>query len=80
VTRLAIAGCSVPQIMSNTGHTANEVRSILEKFYLNLDPALADAAIKKLEALLAGDDLPADEAEPEAEFPTALPTPKKRSA
>jgi integrase len=49
VTRLAIAGCTEAQIASITGHSLRDVRSILDVHYLNRDPALADAAIAKLE-------------------------------
>jgi integrase len=50
VTRLAIAGCTEAQIAAITGHTLKDVRSILDAHYLHRDPALAEAAIRKLEA------------------------------
>ena len=50
VTRLAIAGCTEAEITAITGHTLRDVRSILDAHYLHRDPALAEAAIRKLEA------------------------------
>jgi integrase len=50
VTRLALAGCTEAQIASITGHSLRDVRSILDSHYLHRDPALAEAAIQKLEA------------------------------
>jgi integrase len=49
VTRLAIVGCSEPQIAAITGHSLRDVRSILDANYLHRDPALAESAIRKLE-------------------------------
>jgi integrase len=49
VTRLALAGCSEPEIAAITGHTLRNVKSILEKHYLKRDPQLAMNAIAKLE-------------------------------
>jgi integrase len=49
VTRLALVGCTEPQIVSITGHSMNDVRSILDAHYLHRDPALAREAINKLE-------------------------------
>jgi len=49
VTRLAIASCTIPEIASITGHTHAEVSRILEAHYLHQDPAIALAAINKLE-------------------------------
>lgn len=50
VTRLALAGCTEAEIGTITGHALRDVRSILDTHYLNRDPALAEAAIRKLEA------------------------------
>jgi integrase len=50
VTRLALAGCTEAEIVAITGHTLGDVRSILDAHYLHRDPALAEAAIRKLEA------------------------------
>ena len=49
VTRLALEGCTEPQIVSITGHSLSDVRSILDAHYLHRDPELARAAIHKLE-------------------------------
>jgi len=49
VTRLALVGCSEPEIASITGHSLRDVRSILDQHYLHRDPALAASAIRKLE-------------------------------
>jgi integrase len=49
VTRLAIAGCTEAQIATLTGHTLQQVRSILDAHYLHRDPVLAEQAITKLE-------------------------------
>jgi integrase len=49
VTRLALVGCSEPQIASITGHSLRDVRSILDRHYLHRDPTLAESAIRKLE-------------------------------
>jgi integrase len=52
VTRLALAGCTVPEIRSITGHTLASVHQVLEH-YLALDDKSADAAIGKLERWMA---------------------------
>ncbi len=49
VTRLALGGCSEPEIATITGHTLRDVRSILDAHYLHRDRALAESAIRKLE-------------------------------
>jgi len=49
VTRLAIAGCTEAEIATLTGHSINDVRSILDANYLHRDPQLAESAIRKLE-------------------------------
>jgi integrase len=53
VTRLALVGCSEPEIASITGHSLRDVRSILDQHYLHRDPALAASAIRKLEAAVS---------------------------
>ncbi len=50
VTRLAEAECTVPQIASITGHSLKDVGSILDAHYLHRSDALAQSAIRKLEA------------------------------
>lgn len=52
VTRLALAGASVPQIATLTGHSLKDVEAILEVHYLNRDPRLAQDALEKLEMRL----------------------------
>jgi hypothetical protein len=47
--RLALVGCTEAEIAAITGHSLRDVRSILDAHYLHRDPALADAAITKLE-------------------------------
>jgi integrase len=49
VTRLALVECTEAEIGAITGHSLRNVRSILDAHYLHRDPALADAAITKLE-------------------------------
>ena len=49
VTRLAIAGCTEPEIAAITGHSLRDVHSILDAHYLHRDPVLAENAIRKLE-------------------------------
>ncbi|HET7384929.1 MAG TPA: tyrosine-type recombinase/integrase [Pseudolabrys sp.] len=50
-TRLALAGCTVPQIAAITGHSMKDVESILEAHYLGGAIELAEAAIVKLNAV-----------------------------
>jgi hypothetical protein len=49
VTRLALQDCTEAQIVAITGHSLNDVRSILDAHYLHRDPELAWTAIRKLE-------------------------------
>jgi integrase len=49
VTRLALVGCTEPEIATITGHSLSNVRSILDKHYLHRDVKLARSAINKLE-------------------------------
>ena len=42
VTRLALAGATEPEIVTITGHSLRDVRSILDAHYLNRDPKLAE--------------------------------------
>jgi len=50
VTRLAVAGCEVPEIAAITGHKLSKVAAILDSHYLSRDSALGASAIRKLEA------------------------------
>jgi integrase len=49
VTRLAIAGCTVAEIATITGHSLRDVGAILDAHYLKRDQSLAVSAIAKLE-------------------------------
>lgn len=49
VLRLALAGCTMPEIATITGHSTADVQAILDKHYLHRDIALAESAIRKLE-------------------------------
>lgn len=48
VTRLALAGCTVPEIASITGHSLKDVEAILDAHYLGGRVELAEAAVIKL--------------------------------
>ena len=48
-TRLAKAGCTIPEIATITGHSLKEVEPILDAHYLNRDSSLGISAIRKLE-------------------------------
>lgn len=50
VTRLALAGCTSPEIATVTGHSLKDVNTILDAHYLNRDSGLAENAIRKLES------------------------------
>ncbi len=54
ITRLALAGCTVPEICAITGHSHDEANAILQAHYLYRDPQIAWNAIRKLEAFTAG--------------------------
>jgi integrase len=49
VTRLARAGCSVPQIAAFTGHSLRDAQTILDAHSLSRDDELAETAMAKLE-------------------------------
>jgi integrase len=51
VTRLALVGCTVPEIASFTGHSMQSVQQILDAHYLGGRVELAESAIKKLNAV-----------------------------
>jgi len=51
VTRLAMAGCTLPEIAAITGHSLETITTVL-KHYLALNEAMADAATAKLAAWL----------------------------
>lgn len=50
VTRLAIAGCAVPEVASITGHSSQDVEAILRPHYLGGQIELAEQAILELNA------------------------------
>jgi len=54
VTRLAVAGCSTPEIAGVTGHSLKSVDQILDKHYLHRDQRLSESAVAKLEAHQSG--------------------------
>lgn len=58
VTRLAVAGCEVPEIAAITGHTLRDVGAILGTHYLNRDYRTATSAIHKLERYGSGTKFP----------------------
>ena len=47
VTEMFIAGCSVGEIATITGHSLNTVQQILDKHYFHRDLALAESAMRK---------------------------------
>ncbi len=49
VVNLALAGCTVAEICSITGHSLRDAEGILSKHYLASDRRLAESAIEKLE-------------------------------
>lgn len=49
VTRLAVAGCTVPEIATITGHDLKTVETILSRHYLSRTNALGESAILKLD-------------------------------
>ncbi|MBB4123270.1 tyrosine-type recombinase/integrase [Martelella radicis] len=49
VTRLALVECTEPEIVTISGHSLRQVRSILDSHYLKRDQKLAESAIRKLE-------------------------------
>jgi integrase len=51
VTRLALAGCTVPEIAAITGHSLKDVEAILDAHYLGGKIDLAESAIAKLNAV-----------------------------
>lgn len=57
VTRLARAGCSVPEIATITGHSLKDVGAILDGHYLSRDIDLAETAIRKLEESILPTDV-----------------------
>lgn len=52
ITRLALAGATIAEIRSVTGHTLQSVHQVL-KHYMALDEAMADRAIERLQVWMA---------------------------
>jgi len=52
VSRLAITGCSTPQIASITVHSLRDVEAILDAHYLGGKVELAEQPIAKLDAFV----------------------------
>ena len=51
ITRMALVGCTVPEIASVTGHSEKTVHDMLSRHYLGGRAQLAEQAIAKLDAL-----------------------------
>ena len=49
VTRLALAGCTIAEISTITGHDMKTAETILSRHYLSRDNALGESAISKLD-------------------------------
>jgi integrase len=49
VVRLALAGATVPEVATFTGHSLKDVEAILDAHYLGRDVQLAENALRKLE-------------------------------
>ncbi len=54
VTRLALAGATVPEIATITGHSLRDVEAILDAHYLGRDNRLAESGMRKLEKAAEG--------------------------
>ena len=52
-TMFAMAGATVPEIATMTGHSLADVQSILDKNYIHRDARLSDAGVDKMDAMLA---------------------------
>jgi integrase len=48
-TRLALAGCEVPQIAAITGHSQKDASAVLDAHYMGGSVELAEQAMRKLE-------------------------------
>jgi integrase len=63
VSRLAIVGATEMEIAAIPGHAVSDVRSIMDKFYFNRDPAMAVSAVRKLEKGTKSANRPANQPE-----------------
>ncbi|MEH2510182.1 integrase [Nitrobacteraceae bacterium AZCC 1564] len=62
VIRLALAGSTVPEIATFTGHSLKDVEAILDRHYLGRDLRLAESAARKLDAMFGTEDFKLGEA------------------
>ena len=53
VTRLALSGCTVPEIATNAGHSLKDVGAVLDAHYVGWTPKLAVSAAAKLKGAAA---------------------------
>ena len=56
ITRLALAGCTVPQIRAITGHQMQTIHQVLEH-YLAIDDRMAAAGITRLKTWMADEGI-----------------------
>lgn len=49
ITRLVVAGCTVPEIATITGHSLRTVQDMLDRHYMSRDITMAESAMAKLE-------------------------------
>lgn len=56
ITRMALAGCTVPEIAAVTGHSLKDVEAILDMHYLGGRAELAAGAMRKMACFRAGSD------------------------
>jgi hypothetical protein len=70
--RLALAGCTVPEIAAITGHSRRDAQTILDANYFHRDQALAESAMRKLETRFGNKTL-ATENEPKNHDQTERP-------
>ena len=61
VVRLALSGCSVPEIATFTGHSLKDVEVILDRHYLGRDVRLAESAMQKLAGMFSPGDCKVEE-------------------
>ncbi|MDP9787473.1 tyrosine-type recombinase/integrase [Agrobacterium tumefaciens] len=52
ITRMALAGCTVPEIAAVTGHSLKDVETILDMHYLGGRAELAASAMRKIASLI----------------------------
>ncbi len=57
ITRMALAGCTVPEIAAVTGHSLRDVETILDMHYLGGRAELAASAMRKMSGLGNGGEM-----------------------